>query len=368
VSLFLLGLVFMLSMGGLQMASHVQPSGNIVSGRVLFLGSGQGDPTQGRGVNDEVEVDFTRLVAPAAGKSYYAWLQGDTNRSDSLVIRVGQLDVVQGAAHLRYTDPQHRNLLTNMSRFLITEESTLPQPISPSSDPATWRDIGAISQIPNPKDLSHYSLLDHLRHLFATDPTLEVLGLHGGLDVWFSRNVGQVQTLAQGAENSFARGDTASLHKQLVRLLDYLDGMKDVARDIPNGPTMLVDETSAQVGLLQVRAYQNPSSYIFHIGMHLLGLVDSPGVTADQKKIAASVVSELNAVRLLLEQVRKIAQQMVALSPDQILQSEVNSQQIATLANLATEAYKGQGSEHGVLWIYQQMLSLAIIPVIAYHS
>jgi hypothetical protein len=55
---------------------------------------------------------------------------------------------------------------------------------------------------------------------------------------------------------------------------------------------------------------------------------------------------------------------VIALSSTQLSQPEVKSQ-LATLVQLTTMAYNGQDQEqqHGVKWIYQQLLSLAAISV-----
>ena len=70
----------------------------------------------------------------------------------------------------------------------MTEEDGASVPVMPSLNPATWRAVGEIPDIPT----HQYSLLAHLRHLLAKDPTLQDLGLSGGLALWLYRNTGKL--------------------------------------------------------------------------------------------------------------------------------------------------------------------------------
>jgi hypothetical protein len=75
----------------------------------------------------------------------------------------------------------------------------------------------------------------------------------------------------------------------------------------------------------------------------------------------------MNVVRQLLEQMRTIATQIVAMPSDQLLQSQVKSQ-LTTLSHLATIAYSGQNNTlHGVTWIHEQLAALAVIQVTSYQ-
>lgn len=153
-----------------------------IFGRVDFLSSEQVSETSNAGLNDEVELDLQGIQPPAPGDSFYAWLLGDQNSSDTTVIMLGKLTLVGGIAHLLYNgDAQHINLLDIASRFLVTEESATITPVSPSPDYNTWRYYGQISQTPDTKDPNHFSYLDHLRHLLSSDPLLNSLELPGGL-------------------------------------------------------------------------------------------------------------------------------------------------------------------------------------------
>ena len=348
-----------------QSFSHGQALGNVVFGQAHFLSSRQGDSTKGQGINDEVQVDLMRLTAPAQGDSYCAWLQGDATGNSNTTLFLGQFTLSQGSAHLIYADPHHSNLLATMSSILVTEEEANTHPAFPPSEKAAWKVFGAISRIPNPRDQNHYSLLDHLRHLLAADPKLDTLNLHGGLSTWLDKNTSLVQELTQKMSST---NDPHQLHLLLVRSLYYLDGIKDVARDTSDKDLVSIDQTNAQIGLLQTHAYQDPPGYLYHAGLHLSGLTTSPGVTPDQQELAERIVSVLDTAESLLEQTRSIAKQLVLLPPEHLLQPAIKSQFVA-LSRLTAAAYIGQGDDqYGIYWVHQQLPLLAVIPLRIYQS
>jgi hypothetical protein len=354
---------------------HIIPgsASETVVGHVFFLSSGQLGQMGTDGINDTLEISLSHLSPPAQGKSYYAWLRSDMNHSDGPVMLLGKLNVLpNGAAHLTYVDAQHTDLLASMSRFLITEESASMMPTVPSPDLSTWRYEGLIAQTPNPHDQEHYSVLDHLRHLLAADPTLEKLGLHGGLTLWFYRNSGKLLEWTRNAQDGW--GDptqTALMRRQLIRTLDYLDGVNAVGRDLPAGMPVLVDPVQGSVGLLQLYAGENPSGYTQHIGLHLAGLLTSPGATSSQRQIASQVQTALDNVQNWLEQARQDARQLVVLSDTQ-LQNRAALALLNDLVVQVTNAYVGTidpatgNQQQGAVWIYSTMRTLASIDVQAH--
>lgn len=363
VSLMLLG---MFVFGPISSQRRQPLPGMDTLGQVLFLNSELGVATNNGGVNDEVQVQLSHIPQPAPGKRYYAWLLGDTDRSDSQVILLGKLFVdPQGNAYLdvanprhAYIDPQHSNLLAVMSRFLITEEVSQFTPTFPSPDQSTWRFFGAISQTPNPQDQNHYSLLDHLRHLLAVDPSLDALDMRGGLSVWLFRNTGLVRDLAQSADAG------RTVQSDLVQILDYIDGADQVSQDVPAGTPVLAN--FSRIGLVQTHAYQNSSSYLYHVGLHLSGLTSSPGISPEQVQMASSIVKDLNTVNQLLKQARTITIKLIRMPVNQYSTSDAK-QQLAMLAHLTKIAYNGQDNMlHGVVWIHEQVSQLARIMVTSY--
>ena len=203
-------------------------------------------------------------------------------------VLLGTLHIHKGSAQLTYTSPTHTNVLATYSRFLVTEQAANEEPIIPSLDPATWRYAGNIADTPTPGDANHYSLLSHLRHLLAKDPTLEGIGLSGGLDIWLYRNTGKILEWSSAARDDWAGGQAslALMRRQIERVLDYLDGAAFVWRDVPPDTPWLVDPQAGHIGLLELEQGQNPPGYLAHIDFHLVGYANSPGVTTDQKGLA----------------------------------------------------------------------------------
>lgn len=307
-------------------AAHAQnqaalPVSTIV-GHVFFMSSGQVNENTSQGIADEVQIELSHISIPAQGNSYYAWLIGD-NPGEGESLLLGTLNVNKGNAQLEYKgDAQHTNLLTFASRFLITEEPTASPPLVPSPDTSTWRYSGSFPRTPNPLDTTHhFGLLDHLRHLLATDPTMQELGLPGGLEIWLFRDVQKVLEWAGSARDDWSVQNTSFMQRQFIRILDYLDGLSNVQRDLPPGTPVLVDPHIAQVGLLDFDPqHQEPPGLLYHIGIHLRGLVQSPGADAAQQQLATRIDTAINKVQALLEQVHQDAKKLFAMSAAQLVQ------------------------------------------------
>lgn len=373
VSLLLIALMLFFALKVHRPASSGQTAarpvgGALPSGHLLFLSTGLGDATHNQGVNDIVQVDLTALTAPYGGKHYYAWLEGDDQHGNTPALLLGTLTVTLGQAHLRYIQPQHSNLLMTMSRFLVTAENASTPPAQPSGDASTWYIVGSIVQTPNPDDRDHYSLRDHLRHLLAADPELTKLGLEGGLTTWLQSNAQTVEQLAQQAAQSGTEKKSMDAHNQLARLRAYLEGSNQVTEDTLHSPAARVDSPAARIGLLQIHAYQDPPSYLYHIDTHLMALVHSPGATAEQQKIAISINRELNSIQIVLQQVFAMTRDLVALPLNQLLQPD-SQRQFASLVHLTTAIYDGSDTTHpGIHTVCHQMFALTTMPLSLYRA
>jgi len=350
-------------------ASHRVTAATII-GHVFFTSSGQLDPTSSQGLNDVVHLDLGGLTPPAPGKSDYAWLLPDTSHNEQQPVFLGTLLIFKGSAQLTYTSPNHTNVLATYSRFLVTEQAANEEPIIPSLDPATWRYAGSIPDTPTPGDANHYSLLSHLRHLLAKDPTLELIGLSGGLDIWLYRNAGKILEWSSAARDDWAGGQAslALMRRQIDRVLDYLDGAAFVWRDVPPATPLLVDPKAGRIGLLEFDQGQNPPGYLTHIDLHLVGYSHSPGVTADQKRLATKIDAMLIAVTALLWKVHADAALLAQMSDTALLAPQA----LALLNDMETnanDAFVGQpdpatGSvQGGVTQIHDELQRLSTIEV-----
>jgi hypothetical protein len=343
-------------------------------GRLYFLSSEQVSDTSNQGLSDEVQVDLHDLQPPAPGNSFYAWLLSDISQGDTTVVYLGRLTVSQGSAHLFYGgDVQHTNLLAVTSRFLVTEESAAITPIAPSPDYSTWRYYGIIPQTPNPQDAQHFSLLDHLRHLLASDPLLNELELPGGLSNWFYRNTGKLLEWTGSARDDWQQAKNLAFERrQALRVLAYLDGLSFVQQDLPAGTGLPVIPNLASVGLIDVQGpNQQPPSFLTHILHHLNGLINAPGAASEQRKAAAQIIEAMSNVQQWFSRLRSDAKQFVAMSDAQLAQPAAFSL-LDDMVGLANAAYTGQTDaatgmmREGVIWIHAQVQALANMDVYQY--
>ncbi len=350
-----------------------------VVGQVSFSSSGQFVQNTSQGIADKLTIDLHNIQSPPAGKSYYAWFLPDSNNPEGPQFVLGKVTVDHGTIHYLYAgDQPHDNLLAHNSRFLITEEDANTTPIVPSTDHSVWLYYAAIPQIPSAKD--HFSVLDHLRHLLAEDPKLALKNLHGGLDIWLLHNTRDVSQWAVNAQVAWQNKAIHTIRQRVVDILYYLDGRDCVQPDLqgippgtPAAPESATITTAASVGLLGQCGQQQVPGYLKHIDTHLNGLVQAPGATPGQIKLAAQITTEINQVNSLLVKMRQDGQQLVKMSDAQLLQASTQ----AILNDLATQAgfaYNGQNSsagsqgQPGVQQIHDDIERLGTLDVIACQS
>jgi eukaryotic-like serine/threonine-protein kinase len=217
--------------------------------------------------------------------------------------------------------------------------------------------------------------LDHLRHLLSGEVKLQRLGLQGGISFWFLKNTATVADLAKSARAAWDTQNTVHLHREIIRLLDYLDGLRVVASDLPPGldPASyrgLVDTTAASIGLLEFDPqHDDPPGYVYHIASHLQGLDTSPGRSPDQHARALQVEAQLAVVGQELEQVRLDAKRLLPLSTAQLLQPSTVSL-LDDLSRQASLAYNGGqvATSGGATLIAAQLQTLATIQVFPYST
>lgn len=334
-------------------------AGPVPGGQAAFLSSGQFDFGTAQGIADELQITMHNVPNAQPGKSYYGWLLGDRHPhveqqtfqpplQFTLPLLVGKLPVSQGTITLSYTAPNHANLISVVSRMLITEEDSNGTPRGPAADRSTWRYYAEIPQ--TPYGSSHLSALDHIRHLFYKETVLPVLGLAGGLDVWFFRNTEKVLEWSIGARDDYHPyvTDPTNIHNLFIYILDYLDGAPNVGIDVPGG-IVAADPIISRVALLSVVPAQtalsdvthNPPGYVDHLALHLNGVVQAPDATAQMRKLATQIIQALSNTKTWLQQVRGYAQQLIKMNATQLAQSST----LTMLDNMltdATYAYIGQ--------------------------
>jgi len=356
------------------LAHHTPPTATTapaVVGQALFVSSGQVNTTTNEGSMDELQINLQKIPNPAAGKSYYAWLLPDNKNGEAPDILLGKLSVNQGVIHFLYQgDSQHTNLLAITSRFLITEEASNVTPDIPSPNLSDWKYYVAIPQTPAPGQ--QYSLLDHLRHLLAVDPDLQAVHLQGGLNIWTYRNTQQVLQDALSARDDWNIQHFNTLRHQIVAILDYLDGTSEVYQDVAPGTSVQANPQYAQIGLLEFDpAHQNPPGYLYHIALHLNGVLSSPGSTQYQRNLATQINTALNNVKGWLGQARHDAAQLVRMNDTQLAQQSTLTliNDMVTQTNNAYTGYTNPATgqlQAGVTQLYQQIQQLATLQVQTY--
>ena len=357
-------------------AKSALPPPNPTLGQVSFFGSDQIGAENNTGVADEVRVNLQQLKPPAAGHNYYAWLLNTGNsKGGGLPLFLGNVTVNKGSASLSFTNPTHENLLLTKSSFLITEESASPTPSIPSTDQHVWRYFGTLSQDPNPKDPNHFSNFDHVQHLLAADPLLQGSEIPGGLSTWFYRNVQKVFEWSNAAQGTGEQQGFDVVHRNLVRIMDYLDGADLVAAEVPEGTPIVVEPAQyANIPLLTFDlVHQNPPGYIVNLETNLQGLSTSLDATDAQRALASQMDDELEKVNGFLFKVHEDAKQLVKLSQKDLADPK-NAPIFTDMVNNANNAYQGQldpvtnKRQGGATLVHDLMPRIATIDVKAFTS
>jgi len=339
-------------------------------GTLAFTDSGQYDPHTTVGYNDIVTLSAHSLTVPEAGKAYSAWLLPDPTDDETVPLLLGRLTVNGGNTTLRYVSPTHTNLLAHYSGVRIIEQPDKGNPSTPSQDPKTWCWEGWLPNTPTPGDVQQYSLLSHLRHLLAEDPILRENTIPGGLVTWTTRNVAKVQEWSSAAQGGWGAqmsdGDADLIHRNLIRILDYLDGQSYAWQDVPAGSPWLVDPVAGKLGILSYTQGQQLPGYLQHVNTHLKGVADAPNHTDEQKKTAIEVDGVITRMIDGLTQVRKDAVQLVQRSNEQLRQSDTLTllNEMATLTKEANSGWFDEGTREnigGAIWLNVRLQQLATI-------
>lgn len=354
-----------------------------IVGNAFFASTGAASGANNLGINDEFQVNLTRIPAPAAGKLYYAWLLPDLDQPESSSRALGALTFSGGMATLPslYIDPHHANLVGQFSRFLVTEEPANPAPTSPSLDTANWLYYASIPQdspVQNCQGvITQLSVLCHMRHLLSGDPDLAKVNLPGGLNFWFLNNVKEMLKWAQEAMD---HNNPVDIRHKVVNILYILAGRNCIQQSLQQASPGLdntVDDhslpTVAAIPLLDCSLTPDAPGYVAHIHNHLNAMLQSPGILSDQKSLANQIGPELNGVNAWLQQVQNDALKLVAMDNTQLLQT--NAQNLRSeMDTLATNVLSGginasTGSlEKGVQSIHDQIQQLARMNVTLYTT
>jgi hypothetical protein len=364
----------LLLLPSLAQAEFVFPS----VGSMSFTSSGQFNPTTTTGLNDGVMLSLRSIPNPPSGTSYYLWLLPDQQDDESIPpLLVGTVfSLKSGNTSVSFTVSDHQNLLSQYSVVLITEQKANSAPLVPSLDHQEWRYLGRIPNTPTPGDPHHYSLLDHIRHLDAADPTLTQNGLAGGLSIWLYRNTEKVLEWATAARDGWTGNEMQQsdlIHRHMLRVLDALDGITYASQDVPPDSPFLADPQDSHFGLLSLSPTQDPSGLLPHIELHVKGLITSPGVDPSQEQLAQALIPALDAVALHQQAVRVDAKKLVVMTNAELTSSSALDLMNDLVTN-ATDAYVGESdvatgtTVGGVSWICGQTAMLAMVPIMPFQG
>lgn len=377
-------------------SQSTSPVGTVpVVGHVFFVTSEQLYTNNNQGINDEVLVDLHNIPAPAAGKSYYAWLLGDEGPTEAAWVSLGKVNVNKGNVHFLHAgDIAHTNLLNDMSRFLITENDANGAPTSPFLDQASWRYYAEIYQTPSPKDPNHFSFLDHLRHVLVQAPELNALNLPGGLNIWLLRNVQEILRWAVEAKDRSQNINVARTRTLLTNILYYLDGECTQQTDLqgvpPGTPTTpenatiahiahfallnpCVQEEQEQADALKKVFVHIPHNYVDHMLFHMAGVTLSPGAPPALRALAVQINTAVSNMRKWLTQLHTDALILIHMS-DTDLAHLSGRDLLGDLELQARYAYAGSmdpstgNFQGGAVWIFDNVQRLATLDVRPYLS
>jgi hypothetical protein len=350
------------------LTSRTSPLTGQVVRQAYFASSGLVSPDSTQGITDQLVIHMGTIPPAPSGKGYYAWLLNDKTL-DFKPIPLGQLNVNNGTIDFVYPgDAQHSNLLATNSRFLITEEDAAIIPIIPSPVSNAWVYYAEFSQIkPVPTDPTSYSVYDHIRHLLSDDPKVKAAGLTGGLDIWLYRNTQKVLEWSGSARDAWKSRSVDFIHRQLARIMDYLDGTLYVQKDLP-GQGLYADPNISKVGLLTFDPQtQDPPGYLYHIDKHLQDLAALPQTSAAQKALAIQIKQSIDGVDLWLHTIRNDVKKLYAMDDAHLTGNDGRTllDEVATLAN---DAFVGTVDAHaqvtnGVVQIHYAIQRLATFDI-----
>ncbi|GHP01152.1 hypothetical protein KSF_111990 [Reticulibacter mediterranei] len=351
-----------------------------VVGHAYFVSSGQLNENTSQGIADRLQIALDTIPHPQPNKSYYVWLLSDNDGQTNIApILLGSSQSGGHIALFYAGNAQHSDLLARYSRLLVTEEDAGLIPTNPSLDQQTWRYAASFSQVKKPGQMD--SLLEHLRHLLSQASMSTDMGMDtgtvmaGGLDVQLFRNTLKVLEEAGSIRDARNGGGTAFMRRQLVRMLDYLDGVAYVKMELlpADLSPVMADPLKAHMGLLQVTPAQNPPGYLKEIGNHLRELVMVPGVTPEQKALAIRINAALNMVQFWLQVAHTDAIKLLQMTPQQLLAPTT----VALLDDLFTQAnnaFVGQTDPNtnqvraGVVQIHYDIQRLATFDIQPYTA
>ncbi len=352
-------------------------------GTAFFVSSDQWSVTSNQGIEDKLQVTLHNIPALVGHSHYYVWLVSDKTAFPNgasptgtvckkvtvppQYLALGPLSVDQGSVNFTYSDSQHTNLLGRYSGILITEENATSTPQTPSLK--AGRFSAAFPETPD-KLGKCLSVLDYLRHLLSEGSKLQLQGVHGGQDFQLLQHVQKILEWATSSRESWG-SNSEFIHRQVVRILDYLDGSSLVNQDVPAGTPLLVDPLLAQLGVIKLATNSSTDSYMSRIDNHLHYISRGPGVSATMRQQALQTDKVIPGLLKWLEQIHLYAKQLVVMDNSQLQQTSTLSL-LDSLETQATYAFAGRldpatnALEAGAIQLHYRIQQLATFEIQPY--
>lgn len=342
------------------------------SGQAFIISSAQWNASSTQGDNDKLQIELHNMPAPASDKTYYAWLLSDDEQNSKAAVPLGALSLNSGNVDFSYQDAQGNNLLATSSRLLITEEKRQSTPKQPSSD---RRYHAELPQQASASSTSQPTALSSIRALLYREPYLSQVGIQDDLNIRFLRNIGKLQEWifsARDITEPWGNHDAGFIHRQLVNVLEYLDGTDGVQKDVPPG-TILPAGAASPIPLVADPSSQGSISYIGLFHKHLTDLLAAPGITPRMRTLAFESDKALTGhVQAELLKVRQLAKALVFMQPDAQLLSPPAQTMLSQMVLLAHLAFVGQLDQStnlpqpGVAQIFYKIQGLAAYDIKPY--
>jgi hypothetical protein len=325
---------------GFRYWKSIVPAQNQFDGHAYFISGGQLNDINVQGNNDELQIELQHVSAPAAGKSYYAWLLSSNNPNSFTAMRLGgALPFNQGNVQFLYPGtPHHANLIGIGSSLLITQEQANTTPVHPTTNRSMWSYYGELPQ-KAAQDKQQLTALDSLRALLYEDQSIGKLGIHGGLSIQLLKNTGKILEWIYSARGS---NSPDFIHRAMIRTLVYLDGQANVQLDTPPGSLSLIGNLSAPVPLLDRLPNQAQASYLDLAGTQLTYLQAAPGITPTTRSLAQQTKLAISGnIQSLFAQIRQVAAAAVNMPTAQLLQP-TGQALLDEMVALSNAAFVGQ--------------------------
>ncbi len=283
-------------------------SGN-QSGQVFFQDDALGH-------NDVLRMDLKNVAPPAAGKSYFGWLQDTTKKTYPL----GPLMLTGGNATLLYAgNAQHTNLLPMVQDIFITLENTNPQPATPSQQKVYQAMF----------DTDSFAAIKSLLTKNASFPQ-DASVVSGMFETIKSMN-DKAGSIADSVGNT---GDTNLARRQATRVIEMLEGTA-YAQSSGDLPPQYPSQLPTKIGLLST---PHQTGYLDTLS----GQLDQVAKTTNDQLVLQHVQNARYAVSDLKDWLQKIHDDTVKILQAKDLKNNGTIISIALqLKQTAADAYTG---------------------------